>query len=153
MNETAPNKLPWPPMIYGGLVVLGLILQNQHPVALSGSWAMAGYAILAAGLILDIWAMITMFKARTNILPNRAADKLVTNGPFAHMRNPIYVGNTIATLGLALALQNGWLLLAAPLAGVLTHYLAVKREAAHLEAKFGQSWRDYAARVKAWWLI
>ncbi|MDX1717154.1 MAG: methyltransferase, partial [Anderseniella sp.] len=43
--------------------------------------------------------MWTMFSARTNILPHRAADRLVTHGPFALTRNPIYVGNTIAMLG------------------------------------------------------
>jgi protein-S-isoprenylcysteine O-methyltransferase Ste14 len=39
--------------------------------------------------------------------------RLVTHGPFALTRNPIYVGNTIAMLGLALVLRNGWMLAAA----------------------------------------
>jgi protein-S-isoprenylcysteine O-methyltransferase Ste14 len=140
-------------MIYGGLVVAGLVLQQLKPVPLTGEFIWPGYAILAVGLLLDIWAMATMFKAHTNILPHRPAANLVTHGPFAHMRNPIYVGNTIATVGLGLALQNGWLVLAAPIAAILTHHLAVKREAAHLRAKFGKDWEHYASRVKAWWLV
>ena len=151
-NET-PNTLPWPPMIFGGLVVLGLLLQHVHPFELPAKFVWSGYMVLAAGIALDIWAMATMARARTNILPHRAADRLVTTGPFSLMRNPIYVGNTIATLGLGLILQNGWLILATPIAGIATHHLAVVREQEHLADKFGEQWFDYAARVKAWWVV
>ncbi len=140
-------------MIFGGLVLAGLFLQQQTTLALPAQLVWPGWALLTAGLCLDAWAMFVMIRAKTNVLPNRGADQLVTSGPFAHMRNPIYVGNTIATAGLALALQNGWLLLAAPVAAVLTHHLAVKREALHLEAKFGKHWNAYASRVKAWWIV
>ncbi len=153
MTKQTPNTLPWPPMIFGGLVLTGLLLQTVLPIDLAGTFIWPGYFVLAAGIMLDIWAMTTMKKARTNILPHRAADNLVTSGPFALMRNPIYVGNSIATLGLGLAMQNGWLLIATPLAVIATHQLAVVREQIHLEEKFGQAWSDYAKQVKAWWVV
>ena len=140
-------------MIFGGLVIAGLGLHQMQPIGTPETLTWPGYAVLAAGIMLDIWAMATMAKARTNILPHRAAGKLVVSGPFALMRNPIYVGNTIATFGLGLALQNGWLLIATPLAAITTHHLAVVREQAHLEEKFGQAWSDYASKVKAWLII
>jgi protein-S-isoprenylcysteine O-methyltransferase Ste14 len=37
-----------------------------------------------------------------------------------------------------------------PLAWVL-HVKAILREEAHLEARFGEAWRAYAARVPRWW--
>lgn len=153
MTENAPNSLPWPPMIFGGLVIAGIGLHHVQPIVLSATLLWPGYAVLAAGVMLDIWAMATMARARTNILPHRAADKLVTSGPFALMRNPIYVGNTIATFGLGLAMQNGWLLIATPLATIAVHKLAVVREQAHLRDKFGQAWAKYAGKVKAWWIV
>ena len=153
MTDKSPNSLPWPPLIFGGLVIAGLLLQRVEPLALSEQFIWPGYAVLAAGIMLDIWAMATMAKARTNILPHRAADKLVIAGPFSHMRNPIYVGNTIATFGLGLALQNGWLLIATPVAVAAVHNLAVVREQAHLQEKFGGAWTDYADKVKAWWIV
>ena len=140
-------------MIFGGLVIAGLGLHHVQPIALPATLIWPGYAALTAGIILDIWAMATMARARTNILPHRAAGKLVTSGPFALMRNPIYVGNTIATLGLGLALQNGWLLIATPLAALAVHKLAVVREQTHLRDKFGDAWTEYADRVKAWWVV
>ena len=153
MADKAPNTLPWPPLIFGGLVIAGLLLQRALPIEVPATLAWPGYGMLAAGIVMDIWAMATMARARTNILPHRAADRLVTTGPFAHMRNPIYVGNTIATAGLGLALQNGWLLIATPAAALATHHLAVVREQAHLQEKFGQAWSAYASRVKAWWIV
>ncbi|MEE4237687.1 MAG: isoprenylcysteine carboxylmethyltransferase family protein [Anderseniella sp.] len=153
MNAETPNRIPWPPLIFATAVVAGLIAQWITPVNLPAGLTVPGFVLLAAGLSLDVWAMWTMFAARTNILPHRAADSLVMHGPFAFMRNPIYVGNTIATLGLALALQNGWLLAAAAAAAAFTHQLAVVREEAHLKAKFGKAWDDYAKRVKRWWLV
>jgi len=153
MNSETPNRIPWPPLIFATAVVIGLMAHWVWPAMLPGSLVSLGFGTLAAGLALDVWAMWTMFAARTNILPHRAADTLVTHGPFALMRNPIYVGNTIATLGLGLALQNGWLLGAAVAAAMFTQHLAIVREEAHLKAKFGAAWDEYAARVKRWWLV
>ena len=153
MNAEAPNRIPWPPLIFATAVVAGLMVHWAAPVHLPAALAWPGFALLATGLSLDVWAMWTMFSARTNILPHRAADSLVTHGPFAMMRNPIYVGNTIATIGLGLALQNAWLLGSAVAAAIFTHHLAVVREEAHLKAKFGKAWDDYTARVKRWWLV
>ncbi len=153
MAKQTPNTLPWPPLIFGGLVLAGLLLQTAVPIELAETFTWPGYLVLAAGILLDVWAMTTMTKARTNILPHRGADNLVTSGPFALMRNPIYVGNTIATLGLGLAMQNGWLLIVTPLAVIAVHQMAVRREEIHLEARFGRAWSDYASQVKAWWII
>lgn len=148
-----PNTIPWPPMIFATAVMAGLVLQWLSPAPMAVTLFWPGVLLLAGGLALDLWAMWTMFAARTNIFPHRAADSLVTHGPFAFMRNPIYVGNTIAMVGLALLLRNGWLLGCAVAAAALTHNLAVVREEAHLKHKFGAAWDDYAARVKRWWLI
>ena len=69
-----------------------------------------GLPIIALGLGLDLWAMAAMMLARTNILPIRAAGRLVTNGPFSLSRNPIYLGNTMLMLGIGLAGNMLWFL-------------------------------------------
>lgn len=153
MNAERPNVLPWPPMIYGGTAVLGLLLHTKLWWPLPEAGFLPGLVLLVAGLALDVWAMATMHRAKTNILPHRAADSLVDTGPFSHMRNPIYVGNSIALFGLGLVLSIGWLCLMAPVAAILTHHLAVVREEAHLQAKFGKAWSEYAGRVKRWWVF
>lgn len=153
MNADTPNTLPWPPIIYATVVVAALVCQAAVPVTLPAAVIWPGFALLCGGLALDVWAMWTMYRARTNILPHRAAGTLVTHGPFAWTRNPIYVGNTVAVAGLGMAVQNSWLLVAAVAAALFTHKLAVVREEAHLSAKFGSAWDDYASRVRRWGVI
>lgn len=150
-----PNRLPWPPLVYLAVVVAALWLQEAAPLDVPGALRAvparaAGWGLLAAGLGLDLWAMVTLWRARTNILPHRAAGRLVTGGPFALTRNPIYLGNTLALLGLALALANPWLAGGAFLAFVLVDRLAARREEIHLAQRFGAEFAAYARRVPRW---
>lgn len=85
------------------------------------------------------WAIV----ART-----RDDHQLVTWGPFAVVRNPIYVALFVWILVIALALGH-WraLILAVPLYWIGT-WMRVTREEKLLRAEFGASYDAYAARVK-----
>lgn len=85
------------------------------------------------------WAIV----ART-----RDDHQLVTWGPFAVIRNPIYVALFVWILVMALALGH-WrgLVLAVPLYWIGT-WMRVRREEALLRAQFGIAYDAYAARVK-----
>ena len=91
-----------------------------------------------------------MARHRANILPHRAATALITSGPFAVSRNPIYLGNVLLTVGLALAVNNAWLLPAAGLGAFLLATLAIGREETHLEAVFGSRFEAYKRRISRW---
>jgi protein-S-isoprenylcysteine O-methyltransferase Ste14 len=109
-----------------------------------------GGLTMAAGLGFDIAAMFWMHRQRANILPNRAATALVTTGPFAVSRNPIYLGNALLIAGAAPVLDNPWFLPAAVIAAFAVGRLAIRREEAHLAVRFGDAWRDYAKRTPRW---
>lgn len=106
--------------------------------------------VIAIGLGLDLWAMATMMRTRTNILPNRAAGRLVTQGPFAISRNPIYLGNTMLMFGIGLAFNVLWLLPLGICAAALVERLAIRREEAHLALMFGPEWVAYATTTARW---
>lgn len=149
-----PNTLPWPPLIYAGSAVLAVVMGYQIPLAglmPDGTiiYVVGGMLILA-GLTLDVAAMATMYRHRANILPHRAATALVTSGVFAVSRNPIYLGNTIFLIGIGLVLGNAWFLPAALAAACAVTHLAIRREEAHLAARFGAAWLAYAARTPRW---
>ena len=91
-----------------------------------------------------------MRRARANILPHRAATALVTAGPFSFTRNPIYFGNTLLLLGAALLLHDLWFVVAALVAALAVDRLAIRREEAHLAAKFGAEWEEYRQKVRRW---
>ncbi|MDN5938433.1 MAG: isoprenylcysteine carboxylmethyltransferase family protein, partial [Salinisphaera sp.] len=75
------------------------------------------------------------------------ADDLVTDGFFAHSRNPLYLGNMLVYLGLFLILNSvvGWV------AGVpffLAAYLCITAaEEDYLARRFGAAYRAYCQRV------
>ena len=76
-------------------------------------------------------------------------ERLVTTGPFAYCRNPMYLGHIIFLIGLTLSTQSG---LAALIAVVVPFWYQyrVRRDEKRLKERFGQPYLDYMARVKRW---
>jgi protein-S-isoprenylcysteine O-methyltransferase Ste14 len=75
--------------------------------------------------------------------------RLITTGPYAFTRNPVYLGHIIFILGLALTLHS---LLAAILAvgiGITFHGRILKDEK-RLASVFGQQYFDYKSHVRRW---
>ena len=149
-----PNVLPWPPIVYGCAAALAFGLGRIFPISTeflrNAIVKDGGIVLMFAGLGFDFAAMITMRRARANILPHRAATQLVTNGPFSLSRNPIYLGNTLLLGGAGLAFGNAWFLIAAAIAAQLVTVLAIRREEAHLASRFGPAWDAYAQRTPRW---
>lgn len=150
-----PNRIPWPPILVLAAILAAAALDAVWPAGAlfsgAGAWLrIVGIAVACTGLGFDLAAMLTMHRARTNIVPHRAAGHLVTGGVFAISRNPIYLGNTLLLVGIALALGWPWLLATASGAAVMVHHLAIKREERHLAARFGQAFADYRQRVPRW---
>ncbi len=105
---------------------------------------------MLAGIAIDVAAMLAMRRARANIQPHRAATALVTTGPFALSRNPIYLANTVLIAGAGLAFGNPWLLLMAAVTARLVSLLAIRREEEHLATRFGEAWTAYAQHTPRW---
>lgn len=76
-------------------------------------------------------------------------DRLVTTGPFAYMRNPMYLGQIIFLIGLALTLHS---LLAALLtvAVAVWFHFRVLRDERRLLQRFGEPYAAYRQATKRW---
>jgi protein-S-isoprenylcysteine O-methyltransferase Ste14 len=72
---------------------------------------------------------------------------LITSDLFAHTRNPIYQGASLALLGLAFMLASSWIVVPMVPALIILHYGVVLREERYLERKFGEAYRLYKASV------
>ena len=155
IDSDRPNRIPWPPVLYGAAILVAIGLQQVLPLGFPVPEAGAalrgvGWVLLALGAGFDISAMVTMARARANILPHRAATALVESGPFAISRNPIYLGNTMMMVGAGLAFGNPWLIVTGLVAAGLVLKLAILREERHLAALFGPAWLAYRSRVRRW---
>lgn len=95
--------------------------------------------VLASGLL--IWSVAAMSKSRLRILPDPAAKaKLVTAGPYKHIRHPMYTSLILGTLGLVL-IHPTWERIATWL--LLIFVLMVKLN--YEEALLGRKFPEYAA--------
>lgn len=73
---------------------------------------------------------------------------LVDTGPYAWVRNPLYLGNLLLWAGLGVVSWPAALLVVPVLAA---YYAAIVRwEEANLEVTLGESYRAYRARVPRW---
>jgi protein-S-isoprenylcysteine O-methyltransferase Ste14 len=147
-----PNVLPWPPLLFLLAFIAAIALGSVVPLRLDlpGAARAIGVVLVVGGLALYGWGVVTMGRAKTNMMPNRAADRLVDGGAFAVSRHPIYVGGAIAFLGLGVAANRGWICLAALVVALAIDRFGMEREEAHMAARFGDEWTRYAARTPRW---
>ena len=107
-----------------------------------------GIAVTLAGELLRLWGVHHIGAiSRTR---SERLGPLVTSGPFALVRNPLYVGNIALWVGFALTARLVWL---APIILVLLgleYHAIVQWEETLLESRLGQAYRDYAAKVPRW---
>jgi protein-S-isoprenylcysteine O-methyltransferase Ste14 len=75
---------------------------------------------------------------------------IVDAGPYRFTRNPIYLGMIVGLVGLAIAFDSLWLLVAVMPFALVIRYGVVAREEAYLERKFGDVYGPYRSRVRRW---
>jgi protein-S-isoprenylcysteine O-methyltransferase Ste14 len=153
--ETADtaNVMVRPPLAWALAVVAGLALNWLLPLPFVPATAPAGWLggmVFALALALFAWAITTMTRAGSNVPTSRPTMTIVDTGPYRFTRNPIYLGMVLGLIGLAIALNTLWLLLALLPFGLVIRYGVIAREEAYLERKFGDVYRDYRARVRRW---
>jgi len=101
--------------------------------------------VAAAGAALRTWAAAWL---HSEVVHDRAlhAERVVADGPYRHLRNPLYVGLVLAALAMATTMSRvGALVL---VVGVTIFSLRlIGREEAELEKSGGESYRRFRAAV------
>lgn len=148
------NTFPWPPVLLLGVMAAAYLLGRVAPLPWPGlddlPARIVGRSIGAAGVALAVWAVVELRRHGTTVMPDGAAQALVTSGPFRISRNPIYLGEVMALLGVAEISKNIWYVAAAAAFLLLITKLQIEAEEAHLQARFGEAYRAYTARQRRW---
>jgi protein-S-isoprenylcysteine O-methyltransferase Ste14 len=108
----------------------------------------AGIGIAAVGEALRLWG-VHYIGAISRTRSDRLGP-LVDSGPFAFVRNPLYVGNIALWVGFAVAARLVWLAPVIAMVLGLEYHLIVRWEERLLEERLGAAYIDYIARVPRW---
>ena len=121
----------------GWLVGL-LVAVLAHPTP---GWLVLGLPLAAVGEELRIWASGHIEKTK----------RLATGGPYAHSRNPLYVGSLLIALGVATACASPWVVLAVAVYFLAFYPPVMREEAAFLAGKFADEYAAWATAVPLFW--
>lgn len=151
-SDTGPSFRLWPPVAVGAPLGLGLLLSwlLGDPLSPSPVTTGLGWLLVATFACWNGWALLTMVRHRTALLPGGATTSIIDSGPFARSRNPLYVGLLVGSAGASLLADSLWALVLLPLEWALLRWGAVLPEERYLAAKFGSEYADYTARVRRW---
>jgi protein-S-isoprenylcysteine O-methyltransferase Ste14 len=150
LADTAEILAP-PPLILGAGWAFGFGLHWRFPARLvAGPSRLVGGLLAAAGVALIASAVASMRRAGTDPRPERPSTVLVTDGPYALSRNPIYLGLVAIYAGLMLVVGTAWPVLFLPTGLAVLRTGVVLREERYLAERFGGAFIDYAGRVRRW---
>lgn len=119
--------------VVSGFLLVGLFVWLSQPSF--GSLAV-GAAISAVGLFIRGWAAGHLAKN----------EQLALTGPYAYVRNPLYLGTLIVAAGLVAAAQRPVLALVFAAVFILIYLPVIEQEEQHLRKLFPR-YADYASRV------
>ena len=141
-----------PPLIAIVLLAVSVLLHYLIPeeIALRFPMLRTGPLISLAGGSIAISALFRFRRAKTDFLPLGEPTSLVVGGVYRFTRNPMYVGLTLILTGLALYVGSLPMFLAPVGFAVIIHNVFIPHEEEKMERIFGQSYRDFKARVRRW---
>jgi len=146
----------------GGLVMfVALLMYLSWPPSMTWSSLPLPAWLRWSGLVFGLgccwwmwWTLSCLDKNLTDTVFVRENARLVTSGPYAYVRHPMYIGIVLLIIAVSLLAANWFLLLT----GLVTFTLLAIRspiEERALESRFGDEYRAYVARtgkfVPRWW--
>jgi protein-S-isoprenylcysteine O-methyltransferase Ste14 len=138
------TNVPLPEPHIVGILASG-VLHLTRPWTLPGNKRLdsgVGWTLLGAGVAISASAV----RAASDVDLERPST-LVSTGPYAISRNPMYVGWTLLYLGGALITRNAWMLASLPAVAGFIHWDVLREEHA-LEEAFGEVYVRYRKRVR-----
>jgi protein-S-isoprenylcysteine O-methyltransferase Ste14 len=131
---------------YTPLPFLVLMVMYARPTAVSLA---VGFVCTLLGESIRFWG-VSIAGSETRTTGIVGGTYLITNGPFAYVRNPLYVGNMLlyAGVGVMSMALFPWLLLVAVCWFYLQYYLIVTQEEEYLRDTFGDEYETYRRSVR-----
>jgi protein-S-isoprenylcysteine O-methyltransferase Ste14 len=107
-------------------------------------WIGAACAVLGIGFA--VWARAHLGRDWSSHPDVKEGHELVTSGPYAYVRHPIYTGVILAAIGSAIGTNYFWMLIV--LAVVVMFLLRIPKEEGYMMELFPEQYPAYRARTK-----
>jgi protein-S-isoprenylcysteine O-methyltransferase Ste14 len=127
-------------------VPLPWLYHQLWPTGLLPFWL--GAAITIAGLLFAVWARQYLGRNWSSSVTIKQGHELITTGPYAVVRHPIYTGILTGFLGVAIAMSQvrGFIV---PALFFLAFWLKLRREEQFMRSQFGDVYTTYAHHTSA----
>jgi protein-S-isoprenylcysteine O-methyltransferase Ste14 len=120
-----------------------LVFENANPASL-----VIGFLIALLGEFIRFWG-VSWAGSETRTTGSVGGSNLIISGPFAYVRNPLYVGNILMYFGLGIMsfALFPYLQIIAIAFFILQYHLIVGEEESFLEKKFGEQYKRFVENV------
>ncbi len=133
-------------LVSGALILPGLAFWSfATPRIMEGTWTddtldACAWLLLAAGILARLWA--------TLYIGGRKGSTMVTDGPYAMSRHPLYVGSFLVGAALVFFLKSVIVLVAVGLVALLYVVVVIPSEERHLLGCFGNAYTMYCQHTR-----
>jgi len=124
-------------------IIIMLLYQN------SNIWSLiTGFIIACMGEYLRLWG-VSWAGSETRTTSNVGGTYLIISGPFAHLRNPLYLGNIMMYTGIGIMsfALFPWLQIVGLIYFSLQYHIIINEEEGYLRNTFGKQFEDYIINV------
>jgi protein-S-isoprenylcysteine O-methyltransferase Ste14 len=140
-----------PPVVYAGAVIASWLLNRRWPLPIDGAWrTVLGWVCVAGWAVLAGSAIGLFQRKQTSMITFRPAGTLVTSGPYAFTRNPMYVSLALLTIAFGFFLNTWWTVLLLVPSLLMVQRFVILPEERYLERRFGSEYVAYTRRVRRW---
>jgi len=130
------------------LPLVAALLLIPPPQDASPSLVVLGAAVVCLGEVIRLWAVLhigSISRTRSDRL-----GPLVASGPFAYVRNPLYLGNILLWIGFSFAARLVWVAPIVALLLALEYHAIVRWEEQLLVSRVGEPYTRYMRDVARW---
>ena len=141
-----------PPRIALALLCFAALLHWSVPSSriplFSNTAIAAGLSVAGFALMIRAWWLFR--QAGTAVCPTEKSSRMVTGGPYAWTRNPMYLGMIAMLLGVSFFLGTLPFFCATAAYGLVINSVFCPYEEQKLECEFGEHYLRYKRQVRRW---
>jgi protein-S-isoprenylcysteine O-methyltransferase Ste14 len=140
-----------PPIVFLAAILLGMVLNRARPLPfMPSTLRLLGPLVTLCAVLLFVFSLREFRAAGTSVRGSERTTTIVGTGPYRFSRNPISLSFSLLMLGLAIWLNDLWLLITlVPAVGVIEK-VVIPREERFLERNFHDQYLSYKATVRRW---